>query len=60
MNRRGFFGLLGKLLAVGTAMSVAPELLAPVKALTDDELCIEADKIDWAAYKDGPAFALAS
>lgn len=33
MNRRGFFGLLGKLLAVGTAMSVSPKLLAPLKAV---------------------------
>jgi len=29
MNRRGFFGLLGKLAAVGTAMSVHPALLEP-------------------------------
>lgn len=31
MNRRGFFGLAGKLLAVGTAMGVSPGLLLPVK-----------------------------
>lgn len=31
MNRRGFFGLLGKLLAVGAAIGVAPELLSPVQ-----------------------------
>lgn len=30
MNRRGFFGLLGKLVAVGAAMSVAPAILEPV------------------------------
>lgn len=32
MNRRGFLGLLGKLVAVGTAMGVAPGLLKPVKS----------------------------
>lgn len=31
MNRRGFFGLLGKLAAVGTAMSVSPAILKPVE-----------------------------
>lgn len=31
MNRRGFLGLLGKLAAVGTAMSVAPPLLKPIQ-----------------------------
>jgi hypothetical protein len=31
VNRRGFLGLLGKLVAVGTAMSVSPAVLAPLK-----------------------------
>lgn len=32
MKRRGFLGLLGKLLAVGGALGVAPEILEPVQA----------------------------
>ena len=31
MNRRGFFRLLGKLVTVGAAMSVAPALLKPLE-----------------------------
>jgi hypothetical protein len=31
MNRRGFFGMMGKLLAVGTAIGVSPKLLAPME-----------------------------
>lgn len=31
MHRRGFLGLLGKLLEVGAAIGVAPALLAPFK-----------------------------
>lgn len=30
MNRRGFFGLLGKLVSVGVAMGVSPSILEPV------------------------------
>lgn len=30
MNRRGFLGMLGKLVAVGVAMGVAPKLMKPV------------------------------
>lgn len=32
MNRRGFFGLLGKLVAVGAAMAVASAILEPLQA----------------------------
>lgn len=32
MNRRGFFGLLGKLIAVGATLGISPEILAPVQA----------------------------
>ena len=35
MNRRGFFGLVGKLLAVGAAMGVAPSLLEPIEGAVD-------------------------
>ena len=38
MNRRGFFGLLAKLVTVGTAMSVAPALLAPIKEVVEPEI----------------------
>jgi hypothetical protein len=38
MNRRGFFGLLAKLVTVGTAMSVAPALLAPLKEIAEPEI----------------------
>jgi len=31
MNRRGFLGLLGKLVAVGAAMGVPAEILKPVE-----------------------------
>lgn len=34
-TRRGFFGLLGKLTAVGAAMGVAPQLLKPVQEAFD-------------------------
>jgi hypothetical protein len=37
MNRRGFFGLLGKLVAVGAAMRVDSALLAPVQAIVNRE-----------------------
>ena len=33
MNRRGFFGLVAKLAAVGAAMSVAPSLLVPIEKM---------------------------
>jgi hypothetical protein len=39
MNRRGFFGLLGKLAQVGMAMGIAPELLAPIQQAPVD-LCL--------------------
>ncbi len=31
MNRRGFFGLIGKVAAVAVAIGVSPKLLAPAK-----------------------------
>jgi hypothetical protein len=31
MNRRGFFGLIGKLVAVAASMGVSPMLTAPLK-----------------------------
>lgn len=31
MNRRGFLGMLGKLVAVGAAMGVSPALIAPAE-----------------------------
>lgn len=33
MNRRSFFGLIGKAVAVGIAIGVSPKLLAPVKTV---------------------------
>ena len=57
MNRRGFFGLLGKLVAVGVAMNVAPELLEPVKAVVRKE-CLYYDFTNNAIYRwDGVAWA---
>ena len=45
MNRRGFFSLVGKLLAVGTAIGVDPRLLRPVKAaLAEDTIYIDASR----------------
>lgn len=40
MNRRGFFGLLGKLAQVGMAMGIAPELLAPIQEVPVN-LCLK-------------------
>lgn len=37
MNRRGFFRLLGGVVAVGTAMGVHPKLLAPLKKSVPDQ-----------------------
>lgn len=31
MNRRGFFGLIGKAIAVGITIGVSPKLFAPVQ-----------------------------
>jgi hypothetical protein len=31
MNRRGFFSLVGKLVAVGAALKIHPRILAPVR-----------------------------
>ena len=33
MNRRSFFGIVGKLCAVGTAVGVAPALLEPIQSV---------------------------
>jgi hypothetical protein len=47
MNRRGFFSLVGKLLAVGSAIGIDPRLLRPVKAaLVEDIIYIDAARED--------------
>lgn len=61
MNRRGFFGLLSKLVTVGAAMSVAPELLAPIKEIAEPEIkpwVLTKEQI--AAMTSKPDFLLAS
>ena len=61
MTRRGFFGLLSKLVTVGTAMSVAPALLAPVKEIVEPEIkpwVLTKEQI--AALTSKPVFMLAS
>jgi hypothetical protein len=61
MNRRGFLGLLGKLVSVGTAISVHPAILAPLKAamppkkLTAEEACQELRKISERLKSQGVA-----
>jgi hypothetical protein len=62
MNRRGFLGLLSKLVAVGTAMSVAPEVLAPLKEIVEPvQYSQEEIARFFANYaNEKPHFALAS
>jgi hypothetical protein len=67
MNRRGFLGLLGKLVGVGTAIGVHPALLAPLEAavsprkLTAEEAREEIRKMnDWIKSSGVPVWTLAS
>jgi len=62
MNRRGFLGLLGKLVSVGTAISIHPAILAPIQAalppkkLTKEECLEEIRKMnDWLMNNKGVA-----
>lgn len=63
MHRRGFLGLLGKLLEVGAAIGVAPALLAPFQpeAARREDLLVGWGDDGTAFYIDEkPDFKLAS
>lgn len=63
MNRRGFLGLLSKLVTVGSAIGVAPALLAPLEALTPEPEAPAKvlSQAEWTALLESkPSFALAS
>lgn len=61
MNRRGFLGLLSKLAVVGSAIGVAPALLAPLEALTPEPEAKVLSQEEWTAILSSkPSFALAS
>jgi len=61
MNRRGFLGLLSKLAVVGSALGVAPALLAPLEALEPEPEPKALSPEEWTALLSSkPSFALAS
>jgi len=64
MNRRGFLGLLSKLVTVGSALAVAPEILAPLKAAVEPEERVwtkeEMEMYLELVRNNKPTFALAS
>lgn len=63
MNRRGFLGLLSKLVTVGSAMGVAPGLLAPLAELVPEPepKAKVLSQEEWTALLESkPSFALAS
>ena len=70
MNRRSFFGILGKLCAVGTAMSVSPALLEPIQKVVQQNTMCYYDQMNKAFYfwkggkwvkwvDEGPTYTLA-
>lgn len=61
MNRRAFMGFLGQLIAVGSAMSVAPAVLQPLKNVVIAEATKVLTAEEWLALiQSKPNYALAA